>query len=171
MLGGRRPLVEDNLQWKKTFGGRRPLVEDNLLWKTTFSGRGPSVEDKLWWKTTFGGRWPSEEENLWLKMPLGGRRPSVEDDLRSKTTFGGGWPVVEKFENWILVNFQPSLRLVSLPLFFTKLRLVLLSHFSVGDNLWWKTTFGGGRSLVEDDLRWTWQCNLVHCMKMSAGAA
>ena len=28
--GGRRPLVEDNLQWKTPFGGRQPSVEDNI---------------------------------------------------------------------------------------------------------------------------------------------
>ena len=39
MVGGRRPLVEDDLWWKTTFGGRRPSVEDNLRWKMTFSGR------------------------------------------------------------------------------------------------------------------------------------
>ena len=38
MVGGRQPLVEDNLLWKTTFGGRQPLVEDDLLWKTTFGG-------------------------------------------------------------------------------------------------------------------------------------
>ena len=58
MVGGRRPLVEDDLQWKKTFGGRRPLVEDDLRWKTTFGGRRHLVEDNLWWKTTFCGRCP-----------------------------------------------------------------------------------------------------------------
>ena len=29
MVGGRRPLVEDNLKWKTTFVGRRLLVEDD----------------------------------------------------------------------------------------------------------------------------------------------
>ena len=46
---GRRPLVEDNLQWKTTFGGRWLSMEDNLRWKTTFGGRQPSVEDNLQW--------------------------------------------------------------------------------------------------------------------------
>ena len=53
-VGGRRPLVEDDLWWKTTYVGRRPLVEDDLWWKTTFGGRHPLVEDDLWWKTTYG---------------------------------------------------------------------------------------------------------------------
>ena len=44
MVDGRRPSVEDNLQWKTTFGGRWLSVEDNFWWKTTFSGRRPWVE-------------------------------------------------------------------------------------------------------------------------------
>ena len=51
MVGGRRPLVEDDLQWKTTSVGRRPLVEDDFWWKTTFGGRRPLVEDDFWWKT------------------------------------------------------------------------------------------------------------------------
>ena len=51
MVGGRRPLVEDDLRWKTTSVGRRPLekplVEDDLRWKMTFSGRQPLVEDDL----------------------------------------------------------------------------------------------------------------------------
>ena len=39
MVGGRRPLVEDDLQWKTTSVGRRPLVKEDLWWKTTFGGR------------------------------------------------------------------------------------------------------------------------------------
>ena len=66
-FGGRRPSVEDKLQWKTTFGERQPLVEDNLWWKTTFGGRRLSVEDNLQWKTTYGGRLPSVEDNLrWI---------------------------------------------------------------------------------------------------------
>ena len=38
MIGGRRPLVEDDRWWKTTFGGRQPSVEDDLLWKRTFDG-------------------------------------------------------------------------------------------------------------------------------------
>ena len=45
MVGGRRPLVEDDLWWKTTFGGRQLLVEDDLWWKTTFGGRQLLVED------------------------------------------------------------------------------------------------------------------------------
>ena len=30
MVGGRRPLVEDDLWWKTTFDGRWPLMEDDL---------------------------------------------------------------------------------------------------------------------------------------------
>ena len=40
---GRRPSVEDDLQWKMTFGGRRSLVEDNLQWKMTFVGSLPAA--------------------------------------------------------------------------------------------------------------------------------
>ena len=36
-------------------GGRRPLVEDNLLWKT------PLLEDDIWWKMTFGGEATSKK--------------------------------------------------------------------------------------------------------------
>ena len=32
-------------QRKKTFDRRRPLMEDNLQWKTTFNGRRHSMED------------------------------------------------------------------------------------------------------------------------------
>ena len=48
-----------------TLGGRGPMVEDDLRWKTTFDGRQPSVEHILWWKTTFGGKQPWAEDNLW----------------------------------------------------------------------------------------------------------
>ena len=82
MVGGRRPLVEDDLLWKTTFGGRRPSMEDDLRWKMTFCGRRPLVEDDLWWKTAFDGRRPLVEDNLWWKTTFGGRRPLVEDDLR-----------------------------------------------------------------------------------------
>ena len=74
MVGGRRPLVEDDLQWKMTSVGRRPLVEDNLWWKTTFSGRLLLVED------TFSGRRPLVEDELRWKMTFGGRCLLVEDD-------------------------------------------------------------------------------------------
>ena len=65
MVGGRRPLVEDNLRWKTTFDGRLPLVENDLWWNMTFGGRRPLVEgdltlveeDNLRWKTTFCRRW------------------------------------------------------------------------------------------------------------------
>ena len=40
-------------------GGRRPLMEDDLRWKTTFGGRGCGVEYDLWGKITIGGRNPS----------------------------------------------------------------------------------------------------------------
>ena len=39
MVGGRQPLVEDNLRWKTTFVGRQPSVEDDLRWKATLDGR------------------------------------------------------------------------------------------------------------------------------------
>ena len=83
MVGGRRPLVEDNIWWKTAskqgrrlrFGmltvltNIRPtkvlwLMEDDLWRKTTFGGRQPLVEDELRWKTTFGGRQPSVEDNF-----------------------------------------------------------------------------------------------------------
>ena len=64
MVGGRRPLVGDDLLWKTTSVGRRPLVEDNLCWKTTFGERRPSEEDDILWKTTFVLRQPSVEDNL-----------------------------------------------------------------------------------------------------------
>ena len=70
MVGGRGPLVEDDLRWKTTFGGRRPTVEDDLQWTTTFGGRRPSVEDDLWWKMTYGGRRPSVEDDFWWKTIL-----------------------------------------------------------------------------------------------------
>ena len=70
-FGGRRPYVEDNLQWKMTFGGRRPLVVNDLWWKTTFGGRWPSVEGDIRWKMTFGGRWPlGEDDLLWWFLLL-----------------------------------------------------------------------------------------------------
>ena len=69
--------------------GRQPLVEDNLQCKKTFSGRQPSVEDELCWRMTFGGRQPSLGDNLGGKITFGGRQPSVEDDLQWKTTFIG----------------------------------------------------------------------------------
>ena len=46
---GRRPLVEDDIQWKTTFGGRRPSVEDDPRGKKTFGGRRPLVENDLRW--------------------------------------------------------------------------------------------------------------------------
>jgi len=70
MVGGRRPLVEDDLRWKTTSVGRQPLVEDDLGWKTTFGGRQPLVEDDLWWKMTYGGRRPSVEDDFWWKTIL-----------------------------------------------------------------------------------------------------
>ena len=75
---------EDNLRWKTTVGGRLPLVEDNLR------GRRPLGEDDFQWKTTFGGKQPTLEDNLWWKTAFGGRQPSFEDDLRWRMTFGGG---------------------------------------------------------------------------------
>ena len=33
MVGGRRPSVEDDRQWKTTVSGRRPSVEDDLHWR------------------------------------------------------------------------------------------------------------------------------------------
>ena len=99
MVGGRRPLVEDNLWgkmtfediiwWKMTFSGRQPLVEDDLQWKTTFGGRRHLVEDKLWWKTSLGGRWPSVEDDLCWNTTFGGRWPAMKDNLQWKTTFVG----------------------------------------------------------------------------------
>ena len=59
MVGGRRPLVEDEIRWKTASVGRQPLVEADLWWKTPFGGRRPLVGENLWWKTTFSGRRPS----------------------------------------------------------------------------------------------------------------
>ena len=79
-------MVEDNLQWKTSIGGRRPSMEDDLQWEddiqweTTFCGRQPSMEDDLRWKTTFGGRRPSVEDDLWWNTTFGGRQAMVEDD-------------------------------------------------------------------------------------------
>ena len=89
MVGGRQPLVEDNLQWKTTFGGRWPLMED------TFGGRQTSVEDDLWGKTTFGGRQPLLKDDLRWKTTFSERRPVVEDDLQWKTTFSGRRPLLD----------------------------------------------------------------------------
>ena len=78
MVGGRRPLVEDDLWWKTTFRGKRPLG------LTTFGIRQPFIEDNLRWKMTFGGRRPSVEDKLCWKMTFGERRPFVERQLLSK---------------------------------------------------------------------------------------
>ena len=72
MVGGRWPLLEDDLRWKMTFSGRWPLVEDNLEMKITFIGGWPLVEDNLRWKTTFGRRRLSVEDDLWWKTKFGG---------------------------------------------------------------------------------------------------
>merc|ERR1712081_141904 len=45
MVGGRRPLVEDDLCWKMTFGGRRPFAVDDLRRKTTCGRRRLLEED------------------------------------------------------------------------------------------------------------------------------
>ena len=70
MVGGRQPLLENDLQRKTTFIGRLSLVEDDLRWKTTFGGRRPFV-----------GRQPLVEDDLWWKMTVGERQHLVEDDL------------------------------------------------------------------------------------------
>ena len=49
---------------KTTFNGRRPQMEDDLQWKTTSNGRRPPMEEDLQWKTTSNGRWPTMEGNL-----------------------------------------------------------------------------------------------------------
>ena len=36
MVGGRQPLVEDDLWWNTTFSGRQPLMENTLQLKMTF---------------------------------------------------------------------------------------------------------------------------------------
>ena len=100
MVGGRRPLVEDNLWWKTTSVGRRPLVEDDLWWKTTFSGRRLSVEDDLRWKVTM------VEDDLRWKTTFGGRRLLVEDDpcMLPSPLCGIFYPV-----NWIFWVFSCTL--------------------------------------------------------------
>ena len=60
---GKTTFSERCLMVEDTFGGGRPLVEDNLWWKRTFSGRQPLVEDDLRGKMTFGGRRPPVEDN------------------------------------------------------------------------------------------------------------
>ena len=51
--------MENNFQWKTTYDGRRPLMEDDPQWKmilnlkTTFNQRQPSRKDDLLWKATF----------------------------------------------------------------------------------------------------------------------
>ena len=45
---GRRPLVEDNLEWKTIFSEKQPLVEDDLQWKTTFDGSLHAANFALW---------------------------------------------------------------------------------------------------------------------------
>ena len=45
--GGRRPLMEDDFRWKKTFDGKRPLMEDDLRWKITYDGRRHIIEDDI----------------------------------------------------------------------------------------------------------------------------
>ena len=97
MVGGRRPLEEDNLWWKMTFGGGRPLVEDDLWWKMTFGGEASSKQGR---KLIFGMLtvltnirstmvlWCVEVDLQW-RTTFSGRRPSVEDDLLWKMTFGG----------------------------------------------------------------------------------
>ena len=115
MVGGRRPLEEDNLWWKTTFGRRRPLVEDDLWGKATFLGRQPfvgrppSLEDNLWWKVTYDRRQPLVEDDLQWMTTFGGRQPSVErrvlveEDLLWKTTFSGRQPSVEDDLRWWLL--------------------------------------------------------------------
>ena len=77
MVGGRQPMVKDDLCWMTPFGGRQPSVKDDLRWKMTFGGRRPSVEDNLWWKTAFCGGWPSVEDDLPWKTTFRGKRPLV----------------------------------------------------------------------------------------------
>ena len=64
-IGGRRPLLEDNLRWKTTFSGRHPSVEDDFRWKTTFGWKMT-----FGWMTTFGGRRPTVEDDFWWKTIL-----------------------------------------------------------------------------------------------------
>ena len=47
-----RPLIEDNIGWKKTLDGRQHLMEDDLWLKINFDVIWPSIEDNLWGKTT-----------------------------------------------------------------------------------------------------------------------
>ena len=46
MDDGIRPLMEDNLWWKRNFDERWPSMEDDLQLKTTLNGRQPLTEDK-----------------------------------------------------------------------------------------------------------------------------
>jgi len=144
---GRRPSLEDELQWKTTFGGRRHFVEDNLRWKTTFAGTDmEKVSSSL---AVLAEKKHKKDLNLEfhqdgnLKMQIcwrktfhffhvcAGRQPSLEDTLHWKMSCGGRRPLVE-------------------------------------DNLWWKTTCGekcsGKRPSAEDGLC----CILACCLRRFA---
>ena len=105
IFSGRHPLMEDYIWWKTTFGWKRPLGENDHQWKTIFRGRQPLVEDNLWCKTTFGEIQPWVEDDLWWKTTCGGRWPLVEYNLFWKTTFGGRQPWAEDDLWWILACY------------------------------------------------------------------
>ena len=56
ICGGRRPYVEEDIPWKKTFRGRQPSMQGELWWQATFGGRRTSLEDDLQWKMTTRNR-------------------------------------------------------------------------------------------------------------------
>ena len=51
-------------QNKKCLKGRRPPIEDDLQWKTTSNGSRLPIEVELQWKTTSNGWWPPMEDDL-----------------------------------------------------------------------------------------------------------
>ena len=73
----RRPLTEEDPQWKTYFNRRKPsmnfdgrqyLVEDNLEWKTTLEDSPlwnmTLMKDKHGWKRTFDLRQPLMEDKM-----------------------------------------------------------------------------------------------------------
>jgi hypothetical protein len=63
-LKSKQPLIEDDLQWKRTSNGRRIPMEDK-----TSDARRPSMEDDNHWKTTSNRRrHPMEDDIKILKV-------------------------------------------------------------------------------------------------------
>ena len=62
----RKPLMEDNLQWKTTFDGRQHPMEDNFRWKK------PPMEEYRRWRTVPYAKKTLMEDNF----------DSIKDDLQ-----------------------------------------------------------------------------------------